>query len=92
MQSPYMTKSEYEKLMEFFVVRLNAMSRRFDAVEERLIRIELLLEDTGRQIQILAERIGVPQATPIVEARTTRPQAAKGFGLFGPAPDEGYPC
>ena len=87
-----MTRSEYQKLREFLAVRFDAMDRRFDAIEERLIRIELLMENTRRQTQILAERVGIVQRTITVESRAGRWQSAEGFGLFGRAPDQGHDC
>ncbi len=84
-----MTRSEYQELREFFVVRFDAIDRRFDAIEKRLIRIELLMEDTRHQIQILAERVGGPQTNRAVGSRAAPSRMAKGFGLFGRAPDQG---
>lgn len=63
-----------------------------DAIAERLIRIELLLEDTRRQTQVLAERFCVLQRTMTVESRSGRSQIAEGFGLFGRAPGQGHDC
>ena len=43
-----MTPSEYRDLVEF-------LGRRFDAIETRLTRVEVLAEENRHQIQIVAE-------------------------------------
>jgi len=46
-----MTKSEYQELVEF-------LGPKFDAIEQRLARVEVTVEENRHHIQILAERIG----------------------------------
>ncbi len=43
-----MTKSEYQELVEF-------IAPRFDRIDERLRRVEILGEDTRHQVHILAD-------------------------------------
>ena len=45
-----MTKSEYQHLVEF-------IAPRFDRIDERLCRVELLGEENRHQIQIVAEAV-----------------------------------
>ena len=45
-----MTKSEYQQLVEF-------IAPRFDRIDERLCRVELLGEENLHQIQIVAEAV-----------------------------------
>jgi len=45
-----MTKSEYQELAEFIGLR-------FDSMDGRLRRVEVLGEDTRHQVQILAEAV-----------------------------------
>ena len=45
-----MTKSEYQQLVEF-------IAPRFDRIDERLCRVELLGEENRHQIQIVAEAV-----------------------------------
>ena len=45
-----MTKSEYQQLVEF-------IAPRFDRIDERLCRVEILGEENRHQIQIVAEAV-----------------------------------
>ena len=54
-----MTKSEYQELVEFIVprfdridVRLDTIGERFDGIDDRLHRMEVLEEENRHQIQI----------------------------------------
>ena len=53
-----MTKSEYQDLVEFLGPKFDAIDGRFDAIEQRLTRVEVTVEENRHHIQILAERIG----------------------------------
>ena len=57
-----MTSNEYQQLIEFLGVKFSAIDRRFeaidhrfDAIETRLTRVEVLFEDQGHRIELLAE-------------------------------------
>jgi hypothetical protein len=50
-----MTRSEYQELVEFLGQRFDGVDRRFDAVEDRLTRVEVGVEGNRHQIQVLAE-------------------------------------
>ncbi len=52
-----MTKSEYQELAEFIAARFDRNDKRFDAVDERLRRVEILGEDTRHSLQIVAEAV-----------------------------------
>jgi predicted nucleic acid-binding Zn-ribbon protein len=59
-----MTKSEYQELVEFIAARFTEMNQRFDgvdrrfeALERRVTRVEVLLEQQGDRIRILAEAV-----------------------------------
>ena len=52
-----MTKSEYQELAEFIAVRFDRSDKRFDAIDERLRRVEILGEDNRHHIQIVAEAV-----------------------------------
>ena len=54
-----MTKSEYQELVEFIAVRFDRSDKRFDTMDDRLRRVEILGEDNRHQIQILAESLSV---------------------------------
>ena len=52
-----MTKSEYQELVEFIAPQFDRINKRFDAMDERLRRVEVLGEDNRHQIQIVAEAV-----------------------------------
>jgi hypothetical protein len=78
-----MTKREYQELREFLAVRFDAMDQRFDALEEQLIRIELLAEENHHQMRIVAERIVSRQKAMAEGRKIVRPEKAAGFGAQG---------
>ncbi len=66
-----MTKSEYQELVEF-------IAPRFDRIDERLRRVEILGEENRHQIQIVAEAVtGVDD-----KLETFRSEVAAGFEDF----------
>ena len=86
-----MTKSEYQKLVEFIAPRfdridkrfdaiderLDAMDERLDSVDERLRRVEILGEENCRQIQIVADSVAGAVSNDTFEA--FRAEVAAGF-------------
>ncbi len=52
-----MTRSEYQELAEFIAVRFDRNDKRFDSMDERLRRVEILGEENRHQIQIVAEGV-----------------------------------
>ena len=57
-----MTSGEYQQLIEFLGTKFEAIDRRFEAIdrrlgliETRLTRVEVLHEDQGHRIELLAE-------------------------------------
>ena len=52
-----MTKSEYQELAEFIAARFDRNDKRFDTIDERLRRVEILGEDNRHHIQIVAEAV-----------------------------------
>ncbi len=78
-----MTKREYQELREFLAVRFDAMDQRFDALEEQLIRIELLAEENHHQMRMVAERIVSLQKTMTEGRKAGRPEKAAGFDAQG---------
>ena len=50
-----MTGGEYQQLVEFLGAKFDAMDGRFDTVEGRLTRLEVLNEERGHQIELVAE-------------------------------------
>ena len=52
-----MAKSEHQELVEFIAVRFDRNDKRFDTIDERLRRVEILGEDNRYQIQIVAEGV-----------------------------------
>ncbi len=70
-----MTKSEYQELVEF-------IGPRFDGIDERLRRMEILGEENRHQIQIVAE--AVAKTVSIDKFEAFRSEVAAGFeGLRG---------
>ena len=65
-----MTKSEYQKLVEF-------IGPRFDGIDERLRRVEILGEENRHQIRILAEAVSDTVSKATFEA--FRSEVAAGF-------------
>ena len=53
-----MTKSEFQQLVEFLGITFDAIDRRFEAIDGRLGRVEVLGEDTCRRVELLAEGLG----------------------------------
>ena len=49
-----MAKSEHQELVEFIAVRFDRNDKRFDTIDERLRRVEILGEDNRHQIQIVS--------------------------------------
>ena len=70
-----MAKSEHQELVEFIAVRFDRNDKRFDTIDERLRRVEILGEDNRHQIQIVAE--GVSGSALKLEA--FRSEVAAGF-------------
>ena len=65
-----MTKSEYQELVEF-------IGPRFDGIDERLRRVEILGEENRHQIQIVAE--AVAKTVSIDKFEAFRSEVATGF-------------
>ncbi len=65
-----MTKSEYQLLVEF-------IGPRFDGIDERLRRVEILGEENRHQIQIVAE--AVAKTVSIDKFEAFRSEVATGF-------------
>jgi len=65
-----MTKSEYQKLVEF-------IGPRFDGIDERLRRVEILGEENRHQIEIVAE--AVAKTVSIDKFEAFRSEVATGF-------------
>ncbi len=65
-----MTKSEYQELVEF-------IGPRFDGIDERLRRVEILGEENRHQIQIVAE--SVAKTVSIDKFEAFRSEVAAGF-------------
>ena len=63
-----MTKSEYQELVEF-------IGPRFDGINERLRRVEILGEDNRHQIEIVAEAVSAVDA----KLEAFRTEVAAGF-------------
>ena len=72
-----MTKSEYQELVEFIAPRFDGMNKRFDAVDERLSRVEILGEENRHQIQVVAEAVSDTVSNATFEA--LRSEVAAGF-------------
>ena len=72
-----MTKSEYQRLVEFIAPRFDGFNRRFDAMDERLRRVEILGEENRDQIRIVAERVADTVSNTTFEA--FRSEVAAGF-------------
>ena len=53
-----MTESEFQSLIEFIAPRFDAFDARFDAIETRLVRVEIGQEQQAGQIRLLAEGLG----------------------------------
>jgi hypothetical protein len=71
------TKSEYQELVEFIASRFDDMNKRFDAIDERLRRVEILGEENRHQIRILAEAVSDTVSKATFEA--FRSEVAAGF-------------
>jgi predicted nucleic acid-binding Zn-ribbon protein len=57
-----MSPSEYRELVEFLGARFEAMDRRFDQIEARLVKVEVGVEENRDLIKLNAEAIlGVQQ-------------------------------
>jgi hypothetical protein len=52
-----MTRSDYQELVEFLAPKFGRIEQRFDAIEERLTRVEVLGEEDRDRSRILAEAI-----------------------------------
>jgi ribosome maturation factor RimP len=65
-----MTKSEYQELVEF-------IAPRFDRIDERLRRVEILGEENRHQIQIVADAVSQTVSDDKFEA--FRSEVAAGF-------------
>ena len=65
-----MTKSEYQELVEF-------IAPRFDGIDERLRRVEILGEENRHQIEIVAE--AVAKTVSIDKFEAFRSEVATGF-------------
>jgi hypothetical protein len=81
-----MTKSEYQDLVEFLGPKFDRIDERFDSVEERLARVEVLSEENRHQIQIVAEGVASNRETMTrefaavwTEFETLRTEMANGF-------------
>jgi predicted nucleic acid-binding Zn-ribbon protein len=61
-----MTKSEYQELAEFLGDQFQKVNQRFDAMEMRLTRVEVLGEQDRDRMRILAE--GIAHVTESLEA------------------------
>ncbi len=72
-----MTQSEYQELVEFIAVRFDRNDERFDAIDERLRRVEILGEENRHQIQIVAEAVSDTVSNDKFEA--FRSEVAAGF-------------
>ncbi len=72
-----MTKSEYQELVEFIAPRFDGINKRFDAIDDRLRRVEILGEDNRHQIRILAEAVSDTVSSDKFEA--FRSEVAAGF-------------
>ena len=72
-----MTKREYQELVEFLAPRFDGMNKRFDAVDERLSRVEILGEENRHQIQVVAEAVSDTVSNATFEA--FRSEVAAGF-------------
>ncbi len=59
------------------------MDQRFDAMEERLIRVEVLAEEKHHQMRIVAERIVSLQKTMTEGLKAVCPEKAAGFDAQG---------
>jgi len=71
-----MTPSEYQDLTDF-------LGRRFDAIETRLTRVEVLAEENRHQIQIVAESVTSLTEVMTREFAAVRREMAEGFQLQG---------
>jgi len=81
-----MTRSEYQELVEFLGVQFGTIDRRFDAMEERLTRVEVLAEDDRHQIRIVAEGVGAVWS----ELGNVRSEMAEGFAAVRSEMAEGF--
>ena len=72
-----MTKSEYQELVEFIAPRFDRIDVRFDAIDERLRRVEILGEENRHQIEIVAE--AVAKTVSIDKFEAFRSEVATGF-------------
>ena len=75
-----MTKSEYQELVEFLDAKFTRIDQRFDVMDERLTRVEVLGEADRHQMRIVAERVMGLQETMTVEFKAVRSEMAEGFG------------
>ena len=67
-----MAKSEYRELVEFIAVRFDRNDKRFDTIDERLRRVEILGEDNRHQIQIVSVGVaGVAERVSEVAERVS---------------------
>ncbi len=72
-----MTRSEYQELVEFIAPQFDRIVIRFDAIDERLRRVEILGEENRHQIQIVAE--AVAKTVSIDKFEAFRSEVATGF-------------
>ena len=72
-----MTKSEYQELVEFIAPRFDRIDNRFDGIDERLRRVEILGEENRHQIRIVAETMAETVSNDKFEA--FRSEVAVGF-------------
>ena len=72
-----MTKSEYQRLVEFIAPQFDGFNKRFDEMDERLRRVEILGEENRDQIQIVAEAVAKTVSNDRFEV--FRSEVAAGF-------------
>ena len=53
-----LTKSEFQQLVEFLGIKLDATDRRLEGIDRRLRRVEMFGEDTCHRVELLAEGLG----------------------------------
>jgi hypothetical protein len=52
-----MTKSEYQELVEFLAARFTEVTQQLVGLDRRVTRVEVLMEQQGDRIRILAEAV-----------------------------------
>jgi hypothetical protein len=72
-----MTKSEYQELVEFIAPRFDDFDKRFNAIDDRLRRVEILGEENRHSMQIVAEAVSNTVSNARFDA--FRAEVATGF-------------